>query len=125
LARKDTDEKVCASLSRTQEDEVENDKPCLLAKPLTAVIAEAGLDVATKKEEKVCMSPKTEARRRAAMTSFVGRELKASGCDRLTRDDLEASLVKGGFGSAEIASGLQRLDDSNKIMLMDGLVFLV
>jgi hypothetical protein len=64
-------------------------------------------------------------RRRHTMTSLVGRMLRSSESGRLPRDELEAALSHGGFDAAEVAAGLQRLDDSNKILLMDGLVFLV
>jgi len=117
------DEKLSASLGADRQ--VEDTKGCLAPESCIAETAPAELELPKEQGQKVCMSPKTEARRRASLTALVGRELRASGCGRLPKDELVASVQKAGFDSDEIASGLERLDDANKIMLMDGLVFLV
>lgn len=69
-------------------------------------------------------SPKSIRKRRALFTLLVSRELKArKNWDRVTKGDLESSLLQRGFDSEEIADGLQRLDQANKIMIYDNLVF--
>jgi len=113
---------------------VDDEKVCVSPKrDITAIVAHTdGVEIGLPKEEKeeepkVCISqsPKSVSRRQAAFTMIVGRELRAAGDGRMARDDLEQSLFKGSFDAEEIAAGLQRLDDNNKIMLMDSLVFLV
>lgn len=122
LTRKDTDEKICASQLPAQH--MEDEKGCLSPKPGAAVVG-SELELPKEHDKKVAMSPKSEARRRASLTSLVSRQMSASACGRLPREELETALMKGGFDAAEVAAGLERLDDMNKIMLMDGLVFLV
>jgi hypothetical protein len=58
-------------------------------------------------------------------TASVGRLLRASECARLPRNQLETSLMDSGFDKCDIAVGLERLDSLSKILLMDGLVFLL
>jgi hypothetical protein len=84
---------------------------------LAPVITAAVLDVAAK-------SPLDEFSRRR-LTAFVGRALRESGCGRMLTADLQAALRSKGFNDEEIDAGLRRLDASNKILLMDGLAFLV
>lgn len=60
-----------------------------------------------------------------SFVSVVGRALRASDSGRLTRDQLQTLLIEKGFVEAVVESGLQRLDEQNKILLCDELVFLV
>lgn len=110
-------EQTCSrSLQRRETDEKLEATPALLSSPKRVRGAEKDA------EEKA--SPK----RRASLTSWVGRSLRVSECgrfNRLPRNELEVMLQSKGFEAAEIAAGLQRLDASNKILLCDGLVFLV
>jgi len=56
----------------------------------------------------------------------VARELCAGGPDAaLDRGDLETKLQALHFSAAEIASGLARLDDMNKVAILDGKVYQV
>lgn len=128
LACQDTDDKVCA-LPRSA-PQLQEEKVSLLSLPGTAANATPrdGVESGPSTEQgmKIDRSPKSLAGRKAALTSLVSRELRASSTfGRVTRDCLEASLLEGGFDAAEISEGLQRLDDANKVMLMDSLVFLV
>jgi len=133
LTRQDTEEKVCLSPPRPASQKIQEEKICLSPTPHIAAIAAPAaaveMELPTDKEEEpkecISQSPKSVSRRRAALTLLVGRELRAASDGRMARDDLEQSLFKGSFDAEEIAAGLQRLDDNNKIMLMDSLVFLV
>jgi len=123
LARRDTDEKLCAS--QVQAQHMDDEKACLSPKPCAATGVALELEWPKEQDKKVEMSPKSEGRRRAALTSAVSCEMRGSACGRLQREELEAALMERGFDSVEVAAGLQRLDGLNKILLMDGLVFLV
>lgn len=71
------------------------------------------------------LDEKANRKRHLALTSLVGRVLRSSSCGRLPTEELEASLLDGGFGAPEIAEGLRRLEACNKILLMDKLAFLI
>lgn len=60
-----------------------------------------------------------------SMTTLVSRLMRSSDCGRVPRAELEASLLEGGFAGAEIADNLQRLDAQSKILLLDGMAFIV
>lgn len=124
LARRGTDEKLCASQVQTQHMDAAKEA-CLSPKPCAATSATTELELPKEQDHTVQMSPKSEGRRRAALTAAVSCEMRGSACGRLQREELEAVLMKRGFDSLEVAAALQRLDGLNKILLMDGLVFLV
>lgn len=101
--------------------EVQEHKPVVDRKPVEEEPASKPLTM------KATLSPKSQRRRRTEMTTLVSRTILGRGrsCDQIAHTELEKALHDGGFDDDEVVSGLQRLEDTNKILMMDGIVFLV
>lgn len=64
------------------------------------------------------------AKRYAELTAAVARAFRSHGAMELSRQEVEAAVGLA-FGREELAQGLQRLDQENKVFLSGDLVFLI